>query len=136
MDLRQDSCTRPILRHWSIKYIAIPFEPYNCASFVESILKKEFECDFVFPQTTLNRNMDIDLIKKTIIKLVKTKDPKEGDIVLMNGYREACHVGVYAEINNIPHVVHSEVSIKSGAVHRISDLPNYRYFLNGFYKWK
>lgn len=135
MDIRQNSRTRPVL-DWVKKYISIPFSPYNCAAFVEKILKEEFGCNLIFPQTTLNRNKDIELIKSTVMNLERTDSPQLGDIVLMDGYRVACHVGVYVPINNIGHVLHSDMIMKSGALHKISDLPNYRYFLNGFYKWR
>lgn len=136
MDIRQDSRTKSFLNHWARKYIMIPFRPYNCAAFVEFVLKDHFKCEMVFPQTTLNRNKDIELIKQFTLTLKRTDTPEDGDIVLMDGYREACHVGVYADINGVGHVLHSDVNIKSSAIHRISDLFNYRYFLNGYYKWR
>lgn len=137
MDLRQGSCTRTFLnKHWSEKYVMIPFIPYNCAGFVESILKQEFGCDIQFPQTTLNRNEDIKLMSKVISKFTKTDNPEDGDVVLMNGSRESCHVGVFVKIKNVNYVLHTEARLKVSSLHRISDLPNFNYFLNGFYKWK
>lgn len=135
MDLRQIPRSSSVLS-WVKNYIGIPFTPYNCAAFVEKILKEQFNCPLKFPQTTHNRSRDIDLIKQEICKLKKTDNPQDGDVVLMDGYREACHVGVYLNVNNVPSVLHSDVTMKTSVLHKISDISKYRYYLNGFYTWR
>lgn len=109
----------------------------NCAEFVEFVLKKEFGKSYSFPQSKKSIFLDSDQIKSQLNNYVrKTNSPKDGDLVLMHGKRLMCHIGIYVRIGWTEYVLHTEGSIKNSSLHRIGDIINYGYTLEGFYKWQ
>lgn len=108
----------------------------NCSQFVEHVLRDHFKIDYSFPQSQGNVFEQSNLIKKSLNDFViKTDSPKEGDMVLMNGTRRLCHVGLYVKIKNNDYVFHTESTMKTAALHKLSDLSLYGYSVEGFYTW-
>lgn len=125
------------MKHWSSKYLMIEYKKMNCSTFVEHVLRDHFKIDYTFPQTSGNVFEQSLLIKKSLpIFCKETKNPKEGDLVLMHGVRRLCHVGIYVRIKRDEYVFHTESSMKTAAIHRIKDIPTYGYTLGGFYEWQ
>lgn len=125
--------------HWSEKYLNIPYKDKNCAEFVEFVLSKEFKINFKFPQSHGSFFEQSALIKKSINDFVypeKTDEPKEGDLVLMNGSRRICHVGLFVKIRNIAYVLHNQKQHSYSRLHRIDHLPYNGLLLEGIYKWQ
>lgn len=128
------------MKHWYEKYISMPYKKWNCSKFVEHVLRDHFNINFNFPQTTGTIFAQSELIKKSMPVFSSypnvTNNPIDGDLVLMHGKRLMCHVGLYLKINNIDYVLHSESSIGSSCLHKIRELRNYGYSLEGIYKWQ
>lgn len=123
--------------HWAVRYMCIPFRPYGCGEFVEKVLKEEFGCPYEFPKSASCLRKDPEIIREFLsAKLRETDNPKDGDIVMMDGDRQTCHVGVYVEIKGIHHVLHSERRIRTSCLHRVSDLSRYGYYNARFYTWQ
>lgn len=117
----------------------MPYKKWNCSKFCEYILRDRFNIIYDFPQTTGTIFAQSELLKKEIPVYSdfpnKTDDPKDGDLVVMNGLRLLCHIGLYVEIKGIRYVLHSESSIKCSALHKFDDLKGYGYSIEGVYKW-
>lgn len=125
------------MNHWTIKYLSIPFSPFGCGEFVEKVLKEEFGCDYIFPKSSSCLKKDPEIIKNFISSnLIETKNPKDGDIVLLNGDRLTCHVGVYVSLSNRDYVLHSERRIKVSCLHRVTELGTYGYFNARYFTWQ
>lgn len=124
------------MRHWTHEFLSIPYKKMNCSQFVEHVLREKFDIDYQFPQSSGNVFEQSNLIKKSVPLFAKKTDvPNEGDLVLMNGTRRLCHVGIYVNIKKRKYVFHTESTMKTAALHEIKDLPLYGYSLNGFYTW-
>lgn len=124
------------MKHWTYKYLNITYKRMACAPFVEFILRDHFKIDYKFPQSQGNVFEKSNLIKNSIPLFAEpTKKPFDGCLVLMNGTRLLCHVGIYVNINGESYVFHTESTMKTAALHRIKDLSRYGYTLEGFYKW-
>lgn len=124
------------MRHWTDKYLKITYKNMDCSQFVEHVLRDHFKIDYKFPQAKGNVFEQSNLIKKSIPSFAeKTETPVDGCLVLMNGTRMLCHVGLYVKIGNEDYVFHTESTMKSAALHRVKDLTGYGYSLEGFYRW-
>lgn len=122
--------------HWTSKYIKIKHEEMNCAEFVEFILRDHFKIDYSFPQSKGSVFEQSNLIKKSIPEFtVKTDTPKEGDLVLMNGVRSLCHIGLYVPLKLENFVFHTESRLISATLQNVKDLTSYGYSVEGFYTW-
>lgn len=124
------------MNHWTSKYIKIQYKNMNCSKFVEHVLRDRFGIDYDFPQSQGNVFEQSNLIKKSIpLFAEKTLNKKDGDLVLMNGARMLCHVGLYVNIKGEDFVLHTESKMKTAALHRLRDLGSYGYSVEGFYTW-
>lgn len=125
------------MSHWANKYLMIPFKPFGCGEFVEEVLRKEFDVEYDFPKSVHSLSDDQKIIRNYLKnELVKTITPTDGDIVLMGGVRESCHVGVYFKNVNTDYVLHSDRKMRSSSATKISQLPMMGYYFEGFYTWK
>lgn len=125
--------------HWSRKYISIPYKKLNCAELVEEVVRKELKIDFKFPQSNGNIFYESRKIKqefKKYVDPVKTSNPNEGDLVLMNAQRRMSHVGILVIYREIHYILHSLKDAGSVCLHRASDLEYYGLTIEGFYKWQ
>lgn len=125
--------------HWSCKFLSIPYQELNCAEFVEFVLKKQFNIDFTFPQNRGSVFSQSDQLKKEFLNYVypeKTNEPEEGDLVLMNGIRKMCHVGILVKKKNDFFVLHSQKNLGCACLHKLKDISNYGLTLEGIYKWQ
>lgn len=128
------------MKHWSSKYIAIPYKNMHCSAFVEFVLRDHFNIDFKFPQSEGYIFNQSEQIKKHIPEFThypeRTDDPKDGDLVLMHGKRLMCHVGLYVNIKKVEYVLHSEASIGSACLNKIKEVSLFGYKIEGVYKWQ
>jgi hypothetical protein len=125
--------------HWSRKYLKIPYEKMNCSEYVEFVLRDHFKIDFTFPQNKGNVFSQSAQIKSDFVKFAsaqKTDSPSEGDLVMMNGIRKMCHIGLLVKIKNVLYVLHNQKNIGSASLHKIKDLGNFGLTLEGVYKWQ
>lgn len=125
--------------HWSCKYLSIPYQQMNCAEYVEFVLKKHFGIIFTFPQNHNSVFSQSNQLRKEFSNFVypeKTEKPQDGDLVLMNGQRRMCHVGLLVIKNNNLYVLHNQKNIGSACLHKLRDLQNYGLSLEGIYKWR
>lgn len=125
--------------HWSCKFLSIPYSELNCAEFVEFVLRKEFKINFTFPQNRGSVFSQSAEIKKQIYNFTypeKTKLPEEGDLVLMNGIRKMCHVGILVKKKDSLFVLHSQKNLGCACLHKLKDISNYGLSIEGIYKWR
>lgn len=115
----------------------MPFFPFGCGEFAAMVLRKEFGVKVDAPKSSMDLRKDPEIIQDYISKtLTETINPQDGDVVLMNGDRIACHVGLFVNINNQDFIFHSERRFRSACLHKVSDLVKYGYFINGFFTWR
>lgn len=125
------------MRHWSAKYLSIEYKNMNCSKFVEHVLRDHFGIDYNFPQSEGSLFNQSNQIKKHVPELcIETSEYKDGDLVLMNGKRSLCHVGMYLRIKGADYVLHCESSLKTAALHRFSDIIVYGFSIAGVYTWR
>lgn len=123
--------------HWTKKYLSQKFIPFGCGEFSALVLNKEFGLDIKSPKSTLDLRKDPELIESFLdVKFTETKEPKDGDIVLMDGDRIACHVGIFAIVSNKKCVIHADRRFKSACLHEIDKLILYGYKANRYYTWR
>lgn len=123
--------------HWSQKYIGYSYAQFNCAQLVRRVLVVDFGLDYDFgfiPRETRDQSEAIKNRKDSFLTV--TEKPREGDCVMMHSRREFAHIGIYAEINNQPYVLHSMNTIGSVVLHKLKDLKRYGLNVEGFYKWQ
>lgn len=125
--------------HWSCKFISIPYEKLNCAEFVEYVLEKQFGIKFIFPQNHGSVFSQSAQLRNEFTNYVfpeKTDSPSEGDLVLMNGVRKMCHVGILVKKKNSLYVLHSQKNLGCACLHKLKDISIYGLSLEGIYKWR
>lgn len=125
------------MRHWTEKFISIPYQKYNCSKFVEHVLRTQFGIDYNFPQSEGTLFKQSQMIKDYLpFYCEKTENPEEGDLVLMHGKRRMCHVGIFVPIKRSKYVLHSEVRMGTSALHNFNLLAGFGYSVEGVYKWR
>lgn len=123
--------------HWAEKYIGIKYERMNCAEFVEFVLRDHFGLHYEFPQSQGSLFAESRQIRENLEVFTERADiPRDGDLVLMNGARRTCHVGLYVKRGITEYVLHSEGRVKTSALHRMKDLINFGYTVAGIYTWR
>lgn len=123
--------------HWTKKYLSITYDKMNCSKFVEYVLRDHFGRDYIFPQGRGNLFEQSNQLKKHIPEFcIQTHTPKDGDLILMNGLRMLCHVGMYVKIQRTSYVFHSESSMGCAALHKIREIGNFGYSVAGYYTWE
>lgn len=124
------------MAHWTSKYMQIEYKQMNCSKFVEHICRDHFGRDYKFPQSEGSLFNQSIQIKESVPSFASRTDaPIEGDLVLMNGKRRLCHVGLYLKIGREEYVFHTESSKKTALLHRLKDLSSYGYTVEGIYSW-
>lgn len=117
---------------WIKKYISKNLGKLDCTQFVELVLNSEFNRSYKFPQGYGSIFQRAYLLKKHMKDYVEeTYEPKDGDLVLMNGNRRQCHVGLYFNGG----VLHKDEKMLSGSYHKLNDLIFSGYTVRGFYRW-
>lgn len=123
------------MKHWADKYLKLTSK-MDCSELVEYVLRDHFNVNYAFPKGTGSVGSRSKLIRDTMpLYTKKTDTPKEGDLVLMNGNRLLCHVGMLIKVNNQDYVLHTDARMKTVAVHKIKELASIGYTLGGFYEW-
>lgn len=126
--------------HWSQKYLSVEYKNMNCSSFVEHLLRDHFKKEFTFPQSEGSLFNQSAQIKKSVpsfcfSKLENIELADDGDLVLMHGIRNLCHVGMFVRISSAWFILHCEKRMGRAALHKESDLFRYGYRVEGIYKW-
>lgn len=120
-----------------MKYLAVEYKDMNCSKFVEYVLRDHFKINYQFPQSQGSVFNQSQQIKDHLPKFCyKTDSPKDGDLVLMHGRRRMCHVGMYVKIGRSGYVLHTESSMKTAALHKISNVFFNGYTVEGVYTWR
>ena len=127
------------MSHWAEGYVGkkYRFGQYDCAVMVEEVNREQFDRHIKMPiqrvaglrnQSRMISNLQADYA-------VPTKQPKEGDGVLMHSRGRISHIGVYCEINNEPYVLHAMRNAGQVTLHKISALPPLGLKVEGYYSW-
>ncbi len=127
------------MSHWSKKFLSIPYEKLNCAEFVEHVLRNQFGIDFTFPQnrgSVFSQSAHLKSDFKNFVYPEKTDQPEEGDLILMNGIRKMCHVGLLVKIKNSDYVLHTQKNLGCACLHKLTNICDYGLSLEGIYKWR
>lgn len=125
------------MKHWSEKYLQIQYKDMNCSKFCEHVLRDHFGIDFNFPQSQGTLFAQSQQIRENMpTYCIKTDYPQDGDMVLMHGKRQMCHVGIYIRIGISGYVLHTESRLRTAALHKLNDLNAYGFYVEGFYKWR
>lgn len=125
------------MKHWASKYLEVSYKDMKCSEFVEHVLRDHFKKDVSFPTPEGYIFNQSQQIKKYVPQYCeRTEHPETGDLVLMNGLRMMCHVGLYVEINRVGHVLHTEARLKTAALQNLKNLVYFGYTVEGFYKWR
>lgn len=124
------------MRHWSEKYLQMTYDKWNCSQFVEYVLRDHFGRDYKFPQSKGNVFEQSNQLKESIPHFAKrTEEPQTGDLILMNGIRRLCHVGLLIIIGGHKFVLHTEARLKTARLQDLASLPYHGYTVEGFYRW-
>ncbi len=125
--------------HWTQKYIGLPYieGDQDCAGFAVRVQHEIFGNRVALPghasgiraQTRQIEDLQQDYA-------TPTKYPVEGDAVLMKCRGHFSHIGVYAEINGIPYVVHAMKNAGMVVLHKIRELQYQGLEPVGYYRWK
>lgn len=124
------------MAHWTEDFLKIEYKNKNCSEFVAYVLYKKFGLITEFPKANGNVFEQSNLIRSSIPKFCEeTSNPEDGALVLMSGNRRLSHVGVYVQIKGIGYVLHTESTMTTAALQRLSDLSISGYTVEGFYRW-
>lgn len=123
--------------HWSDSYINIPHTRLDCAELVEVVLREQFGRAITFP-----RRQDDDIDHRSSIIVAHQDDyadcieqPVDGCGVLMLFRGRRAHIGLYALIRGLPHVLHSDAVFGASVrmpLQRVAQV----YRIEGFYAWR
>lgn len=128
--------------HWSEKYVGQPYVAgsADCAHLLSRVRREVFDLPVPDPievsrlSSRLGRvGQMADLID---IYGQETREPKEGDAVLMICAGRPSHVGVFCLIQNEPYVLHAMQNAGMVVLHRIRDLDRVFLKVEGYYRWK
>jgi len=123
--------------HWAESYVGLPYAEADCAALVAKVQREVFKNVVAIPHERAStvHGLSDQIIKQQPDVAVLIDKPFEGCAVLMKGRGRLNHIGVYARINNIGYVLHAMRSVKQAVLHKISELPNQGFELEGFYQW-
>lgn len=122
---------------WAKRYLQMSFKPYGCGEFAEKVLKEQFHVEHNFPKTSGDLRKDPFIIKGACESFLKKTDaPQDGDVVLMGGDRESCHVGIFVIENEKEYVLHTDRKMRVSVLTEIKNLILIGYFLEGYYTWR
>ena len=126
-------------QHWAERYVGLPYVAgqRDCASFVQQVLRERFGCELALPQaharTARAQSAQIAAEQDRYARLTGT--PADGDGVLMRVRGRLAHLGVYADVGGVPHVLHAQQNAGQVCLHRIADLPQHGLTVDGYYRW-
>lgn len=112
------------------KYIGRDYESYNCLDLAKEFYRDHFglELKNYFEGDVVPSRKDIEcLINTNKGELEKVIKPKFGDIIVINLYGYASHIGVYIGEEKFLHSVR-----KIGSC--LDSLPRYSKMVEGFYR--
>lgn len=125
--------------HWSASYVGRPYDHgvFDCTHLVVEVQANEFDRYVDLP--TVERSPTLEGLSKQIEQYkesvsTETKNPKEGDVVLMK--LTGCdffHIGILLMINNKRYVLHNTRS-SGTCCHSMSDLKRNKIKVLGYYK--
>ena len=121
------------MKHWTDKYIGVPYEKKNCAQLVADVYSDVFDIDVVLPeipQTLLSRSRVID---GEMLKYKRLNTPSEGCCVLMKSRGVASHIGVFTTIGVTGHVLHAMQNHGSSVLTPIAKMRFLGLKIEGFY---
>jgi len=123
--------------HWAEHYVGLPYSDADCAELAAKVQREIFNKVIPMPS---DRAENVHGLSHQIVKYqpdiaVQIDKPEEGCAVLMVGRGRLNHVGIFCSINNSDYVLHAMRSVKQTVLHRLSELPNQGFSVEGFYQW-
>ncbi|VVE90395.1 NlpC/P60 family protein [Pandoraea bronchicola] len=119
------------------------FRPYelnrfDCGDLARLVLKEVFGRDVGIPRARGEGPFaDSALVARCCDEIgERTKEPADGDAVVMIARGRLAHVGVYYEQNGVAWVLHNSREAMQVVRHRVRELEGSGFKLDGFYKWK
>lgn len=125
--------------HWTEQYIGQPYiaEVNDCAALAIRVQAEVFArdiSDLIERESGLRaQSAQIDALKAAYAQPVT--QPVEGDAVLMRARGVLNHIGIYTEIERVPHVLHAMRNAGQVCLHRLRDLAGYGLHIEGYYRW-
>ena len=124
--------------HWSDKYLGLEFVPgtFDCVSLVEKVRREVFNQNIAMPSERENspfwRNSTIRSNMERFV--APTKNPVDGDAVLLLVRGRIQHVGIYCLIQGEAWVLHIIEKMASHRI-RVRELVSRGYRIEGYYRW-
>lgn len=126
------------MTHWSDGYVDISHEELDCGELVEKVLRERLgRSDVRFP-----RKASADLVHRSQLICANAATfatridrPVDGCGVLLFARGRRAHIGLYCEIQGVPHVLHSDSVFGRSVRVPLSRLLA-RYRLEGWYAWR
>lgn len=130
------------MSHWSEKYIGQEYKinSADCARLLSKVRQQEFglpvpeDIEIERSASRLGRVGQMSDLVDAYGE--KTKNPKEGDAVLMLCRGRPSHIGCYCIVNNEPCVLHAMENAGMVVLHRIRELNRVFLSVEGYYSWK
>lgn len=120
-----------IFQESSAKFIGVPYDKYDCWGIVKMFYSEIMGIDIKllnFSNEFSNKEInDIVAIEKN--NYIKVKNPEFGDIIVLNMFGFAAHIGIYLYDNRFLHTSKKTDSI-------IDLLPRWEKRIEGFYRWQ
>lgn len=126
------------MTHWTSRYIGLPYAENDCAELAARVQREVFCRSVSLPTVRAAglRGLTAQIEAEKDVYAERTDLPQDGDAVLMVGRGRLDHVGVYAAINGVPHVLHAMRNAGQVCLHRLRELEGIGLKVEGFYRWK
>ena len=126
------------MRHWSERYVGIPYSEHDCAQLCVKVQSEQFNNIINIPIKRPNglrgvSDMISDLQDDFAYSVLK---PEEGDAVLMIGRGRLNHIGTACYINNQLHILHAMRNAGITVLHNNIALASVGLKIEGYYRWK
>lgn len=128
--------------HWVERYIGKPYVlgEADCARLLSDVRREVFNLPVPSDVEVERKASRLGRAGQMTDLLAEygeqTKEPQEGDAVLMNCRGRPSHIGVYCIVDGEKCVVHAMENAKMVVLHKLRDLPKSLLSIEGFYKWK
>lgn len=102
-------------------------------------MNEHYGKDYKFPQSEGSFFIESHQLKENYNHYVERRklgDFEEGDLVMMSGKRDLCHIGILVVITNKLFVLHSLKSVGYVSRCKLNRLKDLGLTLEGIYKWR
>lgn len=121
---------------WWRQYLGQPYDQADCAELVRQVNAEQFGRAVDLPTYRDGgvRAGSRQIIREVDVYGVRTERPSDGDCVVMRQGSRLAHVGVYAEKNGKPHVLHALKNAGTVVFHAFTALDGVGLEVEGVYR--